>query len=83
MATAAVRGYVPVRLVQGLAGGEPSELSKIEISPTGLGLRWPRLDADLHLSALLEGLFGTPRWMAKVMGKVGGRSSSSAKEEYE
>jgi hypothetical protein len=71
---------VPVNLAQGLAGAKPSELSEIEISLTGLGLHWPRLDADLYLPALLEGLFGTRRWMAKLMGKAGGRSSSSAKQ---
>lgn len=71
---------VPVDLAQGLAGAKPSDLSEIEISPTGLGLHWPRLDADLYLPALLEGLFGTRRWMAKVMGKAGGRSSSAAKQ---
>ena len=68
---------VPVDLAQGLAGAKPSELSEIEISPTGLGLHWPRLDADLYLPALLEGLFGSRRWMAKLMGKTGGRSSAS------
>lgn len=71
---------VPVDLTQGLAGAKASDLSKIEISPTGLGLHWPRLDADLYLPALLEGVFGTRRWMAQVMGRAGGLSSSSAKQ---
>jgi len=71
---------VPVDLAQGLAGAKASDLSKIEISPTGLGLHWPRLDADLYLPALMEGVFGTRRWMARVMGKAGGRSTSSAKQ---
>lgn len=71
---------VPVSLTQGLAGAKASDLSKIEISPTGLGLHWPRLDADLYLPALMEGIFGSRRWMAKVMGKAGGRSTSSAKQ---
>ena len=57
-----------------------SDLSKIEITPTGLGLHWPRLDADLYLPALMEGVFGSRRWMARVMGKAGGRSTSSAKQ---
>lgn len=70
---------VPVDLAQGLAGARPADLADIEISPTGLGLHWPRLDADLYLPALMEGIFGTRRWMASVMGKVGGRSTSSAK----
>jgi hypothetical protein len=70
----------PVKLVQGLAGAKASDLSEIEITPTGLGLHWPRLDADLYLPALLEGVFGTRRWMAQLMGRTGGRSNSSAKQ---
>lgn len=71
---------VPVDLAQGLAGAKPADLADIEISPTGLGLHWPRLDADLYLPALMEGIFGTRRWMARVMGKAGGRSTSSVKQ---
>ena len=71
---------VPVDLAQGLAGAKPADLSEIEISPTGLGLHWPRLDADLYLPALLEGVFGTQRWMAQAMGRAGGRSNSSTKQ---
>jgi hypothetical protein len=66
-------------LAEGLAGAAPAELSAIEISPTGLGLHWPKLDADLYLPALLNGVFGSPRWMAGAMGRLGGVSRSSAK----
>jgi hypothetical protein len=71
---------VPVHLAQGLAGASASELADIEISPTGLGLHWPRLDADLYLPALLEGMFGTRRWMARLLGKRGGEVTSAAKK---
>ena len=71
---------VPVSLAEGLAGARLADLADVEISPTGLGLHWPRLDADLYLPALMEGIFGTRRWMARVMGKAGGRSTSSAKQ---
>lgn len=71
---------VPVELAQGLAGANASDLSHIEITPTGLGLHWPRLDADLYLPALMEGVFGSRRWMARVLGKAGGRSTSSVKQ---
>ena len=71
---------VPVRLAEGLAGASASDLAIIEISPTGLGLHWPKLDADLYLPALLAGLLGSRRWMAKMLGKAGGRSTSSAKQ---
>jgi hypothetical protein len=71
---------VPVRLAQGLSGASTSELADIEISPTGLGLHWPRLDADLYLPALIEGIFGTHRWMARLLGKRGGEVTSAAKK---
>ena len=71
---------VPVAMAQGLAGARASQLAVIEITPTGLGLHWPKLDADLHLPSLLQGLFGTRRWMASLLGKAGGRSTSGAKK---
>ncbi|MFZ0609603.1 MAG: DUF2442 domain-containing protein [Xanthobacteraceae bacterium] len=71
---------VPVRLAQGLSGASAAELANIEISPTGLGLHWPRLDADLYLPALIEGIFGTHRWMARMLGKRGGEATSAAKK---
>jgi hypothetical protein len=46
---------VPVELAQGLAGAKASELAAIEVTPTGLGLHWPKLDADLYLPTLLLG----------------------------
>lgn len=72
---------IPVRLAQGLAGARPADLADIQISPTGLGLHWPRLDVDLYLPALLEGVFGTRRWMAQSLGRAGGSATSSAKRK--
>jgi hypothetical protein len=69
----------PVEIAEGLAGAKSSDLSEIEITPTGFGLHWPRLDADLYLPALMEGIFGSRRWMARLMGAAGGRASSTAK----
>jgi len=56
---------VPVKLAQRLAGESASDLEYVEISPTGLALRWPRLDADLYLPALLSDVFGSrrERWL--------------------
>lgn len=69
----------PPHLAEGLADAKPADLSIIEITPTGLGLHWPRLDADLYLPSLLEGVFGSPRWMAGLLGKSGGRARTDAK----
>ena len=69
----------PVRLVEGLATATAVELAEIEISPTGLGLHWPRLDADLSVPGLMHGVFGSRNWMAAQMGAEGGRVRSAAK----
>ena len=69
----------PATLAEGLAGASAEDLAEIEISPTGLGLHWPRLDADLYVPALLQGVFGSRSWMASYMGAAGGKSRSSAK----
>ena len=69
----------PTRLAEGLADASPENLADIEISPAGLGLHWPRLDADLYVPALLQGVFGSKSWMARQLGAEGGRSRTAAK----
>lgn len=64
---------------QGLERAKTDDLSEIEISPSGLGIYFPRLDADLYLPALLEGFLGSRRWMAAEMGKIGGKAATDAK----
>jgi hypothetical protein len=70
--------FAPER-AQGLAGAAPSDLAEIEITPSGYGLHWPELDADLWLPALLEGVFGSRAWMAARLGAEGGKATSDAK----
>lgn len=69
----------PAHLVEGLAGASAEDLADIEISPAGLGLHWPKLDADVHVPALLQGVFGSKRWMAAELGAAGGKARSRAK----
>jgi hypothetical protein len=68
----------PAALAEGLADAPRSKLAKIKISPNGLGLHWPLLDTDLYVPALIEGAFGSRRWMQQI-GKLGGSSRSTAK----
>ena len=69
----------PPGLVEGLVGSSAEDLGLIEVSPSGLGLHWPRLDADLYVPALLQGVLGSRRWMAAELGAAGGRASGPAK----
>lgn len=70
---------VPTRNLEGLTDAPEDDLAEIEISPAGLGLYWPKLDADVYVPSLLQGIFGSKKWMAALLGASGGRSTSAAK----
>ncbi|WP_291931498.1 DUF2442 domain-containing protein [Limnohabitans sp.] len=67
----------PPHLAQGLANARPAELADIEISPYGIGLHWPQLDADLTVEGLLAGLFGSRSWMRQHAAKAGSVKSEA------
>jgi len=56
----------PPALAQGLAGASPKDLAEVEVTPSGDGLHWEKLDADFSVPALLPGVFGTAAWMAQI-----------------
>jgi Protein of unknown function (DUF2442) len=64
---------------QGLEKAKPSQLEEIEITPSGFGIHFPKLDADLYVPGLLEGFLGSKAWMASRLGQTGGQSRSQAK----
>ena len=66
--------------VQGLESARPSQLREIEISPSGFGLHFPAVDADLSVPSLLEGFLGSKTWMASRLGQIGGQATSTAKK---
>ncbi len=56
----------PPKIAQGLTGASPEDLAEVEVTPSGDGLHWEKLDADFSVPALLAGVFGTEAWMAKI-----------------
>jgi hypothetical protein len=66
-------------LAEGFAHARPADLDVVEISPSGLGVHFPKLDADIYLPGLLEGLLGSKRWMAAENGRAGGKAATPAK----
>ena len=69
----------PQRL-QGLENATPDELKEVEISPSGFGLHFPALDADIYLPGLLEGQTGSLAYMAAAaMGARGGAARTAEK----
>ncbi|WP_156119763.1 DUF2442 domain-containing protein [Leptolyngbya sp. KIOST-1] len=56
----------PPDIAQGLSGAAPEDLAMVEVTPSGTGLHWEKLDADFTVSGLLNGVFGTRAWMTKL-----------------
>ena len=48
---------VPVALISGLKSASDQDLAHVEVGPSGVGLRWERLDADLTSPI-------SPRWLS-------------------
>jgi len=67
------------RDAQGLEHARPADLLDALISPSGLGVYFPKLDADISIPGLLEGFLGSRNWMAARMGQRGGQATSEAK----
>lgn len=70
---------LPAADTQGLEKAKEKDIAVIEVSPSGYGIHFPRLDVDLYLPALLEGILGSKAWMSE-RGRKGGQSSSAAKK---
>lgn len=68
----------PVEHAEGLAGAKVADLRTIEVQAAGLGLYWPKLDADLYVPTLVKGVLGTKQWMAQI-GASGGRAATAVK----
>src|SRR6185437_14554510 len=71
-------GFAP-HSAQGLENARPADLAAIEVSPSGFGLHFPKLDADIYLPAVLKGILGSRNWMAAHLGALGGRAKSRVK----
>ena len=72
--------HIPPALIQGMENATPAELAEIVIEGHGIGLHFPRLDANLYVPALARGVLGTAAWM-RSLGRKGGISKSPAKAE--
>lgn len=55
---------VPVDQIEGLFAKPNDALRDVLIGPGGLSVHFPQLDADISAVGLLDGIFGSPSWMA-------------------
>jgi hypothetical protein len=66
----------PPRLVQGLHDATPAEIAEVELIGAGFGLHWESLDLDYTVPGLVNGVFGTAKWLAARAGR--GESEAKA-----
>lgn len=74
------RLVLPVEDLQGLEHATHEQLKNYELVGRGTGISFPALDADFYVPALIEGVYGTRRWMA-ALGKKGGVARTDAKRQ--
>jgi hypothetical protein len=58
---------IPRALIQGLSGAREGELKRIQILSDGTGLLWPLLDVAHYVPGLLGGVYGTEKWMSRLL----------------
>jgi uncharacterized protein DUF2442 len=68
----------PPRLVEGLADAAPAHLAEVELLGDGEALHWETLDVDYSVAGLVNGIFGTARWMAARAGRTTSPAKAAA-----
>lgn len=71
----------PPHMAQALQGASPEQLENVRIIEQGYGLEWEGLDAHLAVPSLLNGIFGTAKWMAHQAGKTRSVAKANAARE--
>jgi hypothetical protein len=57
---------IPRHLLQGLGEAGEEELKQIQILGDGTGLLWPLLDVAHYVPKMLQGVYGTEKWMTSL-----------------
>jgi hypothetical protein len=68
----------PPQLVEGLHDASPDAIAEVEIIGVGYGLHWESLDLDYSVPGLMNGVFGTAKWMAAKAGRTTSPAKAAA-----
>ena len=72
------RLVLPLEELQDLSNATHEQLLNYELLGGGTGISFPDLNTDLYVPALIEGVYGNRRWMARL-GSKGGAAKTPAK----
>ena len=71
----------PPALAEFLQDATPEQLAEVEVQGAGFGLHWETLDVDYTVAGLMNGVFGTARWMAARAGQATSSAKAQASRE--
>ncbi|MBA2736855.1 MAG: DUF2442 domain-containing protein [Pyrinomonadaceae bacterium] len=71
---------VPTENIQGLRGAADKDLAEIELLLERTTLHWEKLDVDFSVSSLMNGVFGTPKWMSELNSKASANNKPQQKK---
>jgi hypothetical protein len=57
---------VPVQLIQGLQTDDEELLNDFQLVIEGSQIHWDKLDVQFYVKSLLDGVFGTKKWMESL-----------------
>jgi hypothetical protein len=68
----------PPRMVEGLQDASPAEIAEVEVVGRGFGLQWEALDLNYTVPGLVNGVYGTAKWMAAKTGQTSSAEKAAA-----
>lgn len=71
----------PPSLAEFLQDATPEQLADVEVQGAGFGLHWETLDVNYTVAGLMNGIFGTARWMAARAGQTTSSAKAQASRE--
>ncbi|WP_017671729.1 DUF2442 domain-containing protein [Blastomonas sp. AAP53] len=71
----------PPSLVEFLQDATLEQLTEVEVQGAGFGLHWETLGVDHTVPGLMNGIFGTARWMAARAGQATSSAKAQASRE--
>ena len=77
LTNSAIFTFLP-QLLQDMEHGTPEQFAEVEVIAGGYGLHWESLDADFTVPGLLNGVFGTAKWLASQAGKTSSPAKAAA-----
>jgi hypothetical protein len=74
------RLVIPTEDIQGLGTATHKQICNYELIGRGTGISFAKLEVNLYVPALIEGVYGNRRWMAQL-GQKGGKATTEAKRK--